>query len=124
MNELRNVACRFVCKNTALRVDPTVGGHLYNIVQEAVSNALKHGQARQIVLCLTQRKGQLILTVENDGIAFPGSLSDKPGMGLRTMNYRARLIGSNLEIKPGPTEGTVVRCTLPIPHRPLLPKAP
>jgi two-component system CheB/CheR fusion protein len=124
MNELRNVTCRFVCKSTALKVDPIVGGHIYNIVQEAVSNALKHGQARQVVLCLAHRKDNLIITVENDGLPFPKPFPDKQGMGLRTMNYRARLIGARLEIKPRPTEGTVVRCTLPIPQVPILPNDP
>ena len=86
---------------------------LYNIAQEALSNAVKHGKGTWIGLSLLKRNARLILRVENDGIAFPTSYQPSNRMGLRIMNYRAHTIGGTLEIRPCGESGTVVTCELP-----------
>ena len=86
---------------------------LYNIAQEALSNAVKHGKGTWIELSLVQQNGRLVLRVENDGIAFPTSYQPSNRMGLRIMNYRAHTIGGTLEVGPCGESGTVVTCELP-----------
>ena len=84
---------------------------LYRIVQEAVTNAVKHAQARTIAIRLARRKGVLEVRVSDDGVGLPNTTSSD-GMGLRIMRYRAASIGARLAIEPGASGGTVVTCTL------------
>jgi two-component system sensor kinase FixL len=54
------------------------------------------------------------LTIRNDGAPFSGAPSANTGMGLRIMNYRARVIGAAFEIRTAREGGTVVNCAVPI----------
>ncbi len=85
---------------------------LYRIAQEAVNNALKHGQASQITISLQHDEaGRVDLTVRDDGRGFPEDFQLALGMGLRVMNYRAGLIGGSLEILQRDGH-TTVTCTV------------
>ena len=93
--------------------DLLVATNLYRISQEAISNAIRHGQAERIVITLTDGQS-LILQVADDGIG----IEDKPvpdgesGIGLQTMTRRARTIGGSLDVRPSERGGTVVECRL------------
>lgn len=90
-----------------------IATELYRIAQEAVTNALKHAKAREIVIRLGAEAGTTTLTVADDGIGIPKqALDDRGGMGLRIMRYRAMSIGANLSIERGARAGTQVTCTL------------
>lgn len=84
---------------------------LYKIAQEAVSNAIKHGKARQVTIALAGNPQQLQMRISNDGLPFEVKEGARNRMGLRIMNYRANTIGAMLEIKPLDTGGTRVTCT-------------
>lgn len=93
--------------------DPSKANHLFRIAQEAVQNALKHSQAENIALELVDDGKALELTVTDDGVGvFMPSGASRSGMGLRTMEYRARAIGAELRLEPGRPRGTTVRCRL------------
>jgi signal transduction histidine kinase len=93
--------------------DPSKANHLFRIAQEAVQNALKHAKAENITLELVDDGKGLELKVEDDGVGvFLPSGASRSGMGLRTMEYRARAIGAELRIEPGRPRGTIVRCRL------------
>ena len=85
----------------------------YKITQEAVTNAIKHGKAKQVWINLTREPQQLVLTIRNSGLPFPSMIDQRKGMGLRIMNYRANTIGATLEVKPAKPKGTLVTCILP-----------
>jgi len=89
-----------------------VSTHLYRIAQEALSNALRHAKASQVVIRAVQTKERFTLSIEDDGMGFTPDQAPENGMGLQTMRYRARLIGARLEIAPGTPKGTIVRCAL------------
>jgi signal transduction histidine kinase len=92
---------------------PEVSMHLYRIAQEAVSNALKHVKAGDVNIGLRKVNGHVRLTVEDEGAGIAkAAIVSNTGMGLRTMRYRAGLIGAHLEITPGPNGGTVVSCEM------------
>jgi signal transduction histidine kinase len=93
-----------------------VGTHLYRIAQEAVTNAVRHGKARQISLRLTAESGRAFLTVENDGRDFPARLPQDRGMGLKVMNYRAEMIGGTLTVHRRQGGGTRVTCSCRLPQ--------
>jgi PAS domain S-box-containing protein len=92
--------------------------HLYRIAQEAVSNAIRHGEAGTIRIRLAESDSHLELIVEDDGTGIPDRHERPEGLGLHTMMYRARALGGSLAARRRPTGGTEVRCTIPIPPAP------
>jgi signal transduction histidine kinase len=91
--------------------DTVQATHIYRIAQEAVTNALRHGNARQVVIQLSQHQEEAVLTVENDGPVIQPTTTMFSGMGCRIMKYRASMIGGALQITPLPTGGCRVACT-------------
>lgn len=104
------VRCQF-CGLQIVTIDSTTATHLYRIAQEAVANALKHAAAQRIEISLVVENGHLVLRIVDDGIGVP-ALSENVGMGMRTMNYRASLIGATFSIEPVAAGGTLVTCKL------------
>ncbi|MHC4626487.1 MAG: GAF domain-containing protein [Planctomycetota bacterium] len=91
--------------------DAEVATHLYRITQEAITNAIKHGKAKNIRIELVCMANDAVLTVVNDGLAFPEELeATGTGMGLQIMNHRADIIGASLDVRKAPKEGTIVAC--------------
>ncbi len=109
---LFNVTCRFQSEHTILVHDNAVATHLYYIAQEAVSNAIKHGKAQDIVFGLMAAHDRITLTVMDDGIGFPEVLEKHTGMGLHIMNYRARMIDGSLTVQRNADRGTTVTCSV------------
>jgi signal transduction histidine kinase len=82
---------------------------LYRILQEACTNALKHGQPRRIAVKLTRDDGGRIeLSLSDDGKGFDAA-NAASGRGLSNMRYRAERIGAQLRIA---TSGTGTRISL------------
>lgn len=113
-SKLFNISCRFECPRPVLVGDNAVATHLYRIAQEAITNAVKHGQAKCVVVSLSDSVGQLRLRIWNDGAEFIAGASPKGGLGLRIMQYRAEMIGATLKIVSANGKGTTVACTLKI----------
>jgi len=98
------------------QLSPNVTLQLYKIAQEAMSNAIKHGKAKNICISLATNDGRLSLRIENDGVPFPTTYKPTNRMGLRIMNYRAHTMEGTLEIRPAEDSGTVVTCVVPFAH--------
>lgn len=110
---LFGIRCSFEQMGSVLLHDNSIATHLYRIAQEAVSNAVKHGKAAHVRMVLASGLGRVRLRIVDDGVGFPEQLDDdRPGMGVRIMQYRARVIGATLEITRGVDKGTVITCTL------------
>jgi signal transduction histidine kinase len=110
---LFDVTCEFQEVESAHVQDNTTATHLYRIAQEAVNNAVRHGEASRIRLLLAAGDDQLRLQVRDDGSGFDAdNTTEADGMGVHIMNYRARIIGGTLDIHSDPGEGTVVTCTV------------
>lgn len=86
---------------------------LYRIAQEAMSNARRHGRATRVTITLDIQPSGLRLQVRDNGTWLSPGITDSPGMGLRIMEYRAKLIGGHLSIEAGPHGGTVVTADCP-----------
>ncbi len=96
-------------------IEETPATHLYRIAQEASANAAKHAQAKNIVLTLTVSEDELSLRIEDDGKGIPPALLNNPtGMGLRLMQYRARIIGGELTVSTPSGGGTCITCHCPL----------
>ena len=106
------INCVLNCPTPVLLRDGAVATHLYRIAQEAVNNAIKHGEAKNITVVLGRGGDTITVSVRDDGVGFPDVLPAKKGMGLQTMRYRAALIGATLSVLRVQTGGTRVDCTL------------
>ena len=114
VEDLFHVGCRFECPRPILVTDVGVATHLYHIAQEAVNNAIKHGDPRQIVLTLARDGDTGSLTVEDDGTGIPEIAGSHAGLGLRIMSHRANMVGGSLDIRRRKPRGTVIRCRFPL----------
>jgi signal transduction histidine kinase len=90
----------------------------YRIVQEGLTNVMRHAQANQCAVSLAfepasrNNEGRLIVTIRDDGLGLPGNIS--PGVGLVSMRERATELGGVCEIEPALGGGTLVRAVLPV----------
>ena len=78
--QLFNISCRFDCEQPVLIEDNATATHLYRIAQEAIHNAIKHGQATHVSVALAH-SGEHTLTISDDGLGLPAELCSSKGMG-------------------------------------------
>src|SRR5262245_10673828 len=109
---LFHCSCKVSSHHAIDITDHAVAMHLYRIAQEAVNNAIQHGQAQQITITLSVRAWGMTLMVHDNGVGFPPVAAQRHGMGLRIMHHRARMIGASLEVQRGTHGGACVICTL------------
>jgi signal transduction histidine kinase len=101
--------------NTSLQsLSEEVSVNLYRVVQEALTNIVRHADAQQVTLQLSREDTRLILTIQDDGQGFvvPNvfqNLTQKGHFGLVGMQERVELIGGTLKVESVPGYGTNVR---------------
>jgi two-component system sensor histidine kinase UhpB len=101
------------------RLDPTRELVLYRVVQEALSNAVKHADARTVEVTFERRNGLAQATIGDNGRGFDPARMAVPtptgqGLGLLGMRERLGLVGGHLEIDTTPGSGTIVRAWVPL----------
>jgi signal transduction histidine kinase len=107
---LYGLACDVDARGSGPMLDEPSSGHLYRIAQEALTNAAKHGRAKRATVRLPQAPDPLLLEISDDGGGIDlDAARASDGLGLRLMEYRARVIGARLQVERGPDRGTVVR---------------
>jgi PAS domain S-box-containing protein len=111
--EASGISVTAACPDWVELPDHATAMELFYIAQEAVSNALRHGQPRNIRLTLLTEPDGLRLRIKDDGIGLPDGLAQSEGLGLRIMQHRAGRIGGVLQIGSSQGDGTVVTCILP-----------
>jgi signal transduction histidine kinase len=85
----------------------------YRIVQEALTNVVRHAHASTASVCVQHADGDLVVEVADDGIGFGDTPSH--GFGITGMRERAALVGGSVQISTGPTgRGTAVTARLPL----------
>jgi len=111
INALGGVRCQFHCPKAITLTDRLVAGHLYRIAQEAVNNAVKHAQARNVTIRLSRAADVLRLEIADDGA---GLVQNRPGLGLGVMQHRAKVIGGEFTIASKRGAGVRIECRLPL----------
>ncbi len=94
------------------RLDQKSELHVYRIIQELVSNALKHSGATEIIVQVTQHQKEMTVTVEDNGTGFETTKAPE-GMGLRNVMNRVGLLNANINIDTGRGKGTLVTIDIP-----------
>ena len=111
LRTLFSISCESHCDREVKIADNAVAVHLYRIAQEAATNAIKHGQAKNVLLSLAANGSHVFLTIKDDGKGFPASAKSK-GMGLRVMHHRARMIGATISVRQPKEGGITVTCSI------------
>jgi signal transduction histidine kinase len=91
-----------------------VGNIAYRILQEALTNVLRHSGARHAEVVMTYEPSVLTLSVTDDGAGPQRNEGRRAGYGITGMRERAEAIGGLLEAGPGSGGGFVVRAELPL----------
>lgn len=91
----------------------TIAGGLLMILQEAVGNAIRHGQAKHVKVNVAFGNGHLGMTVVDDGCGFD-TVEHARGLGLGSMDERAKALGGSFRIESSPDAGTKVTVEIPI----------
>ncbi|MGE5466008.1 MAG: PAS domain S-box protein [Ignavibacteria bacterium] len=96
--------------------DPGVAINLFRVVQEAISNAVRHGKATRVIIAMRRESSAMVLEVEDNGCGLQNGEAPpgKGGLGMHTMRYRAGLIGAQLHIGNGESGGVKVVIALPL----------
>lgn len=111
------ITCEFRYDNPVQLKDTKTAVQLFRIAQEAVSNAVKHSQAKRVDIHLARQSGNIVLTVRDNGVGIPDKAVKGTGMGLLTMNHRAQMMGGTLTVSPRPAGGTQVTCSVLAPAK-------
>lgn len=114
IEQFANVRCSLEVPTGPVALDTFQALNLFRITQEALNNAIKHGDAKSIVVELTHVPTGLRLRVSDRGRGLSQESTGGAGAGLRIMRHRAELIGAALDIRTGDGFGCVVECHLPI----------
>jgi signal transduction histidine kinase len=97
------------------RLPPAIEITLYRIVQEAVANAARHGNATDASVVIERAHDRVRLVVEDTGAGFDLEKAQRSGgLGLRGMRERAELLGGSLSIETAPGKGTSIRVEVPL----------
>ncbi len=112
--DIYNVKCRFTCECEHAVADPLVVINLFRVAQEAVNNAIKHGSPANITIKLLSSPTRINLEVSDDGSGISQASNAKAGLGLRSMQYRASLLGGTSQVIALPNGGTSVTVALPV----------
>jgi signal transduction histidine kinase len=96
------------------RLEPEVATAVYRLVQEALTNVVKHADADRVIVEIVEQGTKLSVTVQDDGSGFDPKQRKNGGFGLIGMNERVELVGGRLEIDSRPGGGTTVRAWLPV----------
>jgi signal transduction histidine kinase len=108
------IAVRFESGLGAERLPAEVETALYRIVQESLTNIVKHAHARTISIALTRKPGAVAVVVEDDGQGFDPTDVRDGGYGLEGMRERVGLLDGRLQVESGEGAGTTLVAEVPV----------
>ena len=120
LTEGRDIVCNVDVSGEPVHLTHDAQGTLFRVAQEALTNALKHAEARTIDLRLRYQGDRVELTVQDDGRGFSPGEAQGPRerhFGIVGMQERARRLGAQLVIDSRPSGGTQVKLALPLATR-------
>jgi signal transduction histidine kinase len=111
-----NIAVDFENSGPLASIPSEVATCLYRVTQESLQNTAKHSGARNVSVRLGFKKGAIVLTIQDDGAGFdPEAVKGHGGIGLISMEERARLVKGKLTITAELGHGTQVSIEAPLP---------
>jgi signal transduction histidine kinase len=97
------------------RLPDQVASHAYRIIQEALTNVIRHSKATRVEVNVRHLGTSMLLGVEDNGVGFtPQTLSGLRSLGLVGMRERAMACGGSLTVRGRPGEGTAIVVVIPL----------
>ena len=97
------------------RLSPEVEITLYRVVQEALTNVVKHSGAKHVSIVISNREGRVAATIDDDGRGFESAEVREDALGLLGMRERLALVGGTLEVESSAGSGTTIAAQVPAP---------
>ncbi len=111
---MQKVPMKIVMKLEDMKIDKGVEDQLFRILQESISNILRHSKANIVEVYLVKREGMIILIVLDDGVGFDVEASKVGSYGLQNMHERALEVGGMLKIVSVINKGTRLEVKVPV----------
>jgi signal transduction histidine kinase len=94
-------------------LSPPVEHAILRVVQEALSNAIRHGRPQTIDVTVATAADRITIIIRDDGVGFDlGQVADRHSMGLQMMRERVEELGGAIQVESAPSQGTRVRVTM------------
>jgi signal transduction histidine kinase len=87
---------------------------LYRIVQESLTNVVKHARAGRVSIVIRRKENAVSVVLEDDGVGFDPTTAREDGLGLVGMRERLALLGGRLDIESRPGAGTTFVAEVPL----------
>ena len=118
--EISGIPCKFYAAESGLykKLTPIQKLHIFRIVQESLTNAIKHSGASELSIIVREENGRLIFLISDDGNGFTekdkkeDSFENSTHLGLKGMKSRAEILKAELVINSNNESGTQVRLTV------------
>jgi signal transduction histidine kinase len=88
---------------------------LYRVIQEALTNIVKHANAGRVSILLQRKSGGVVAVVEDDGVGFDPAATRADALGLAGMRERVALVGGRLQVESASGAGTTLVAEVPVP---------
>jgi signal transduction histidine kinase len=95
------------------RLLPEAETTLYRVIQEALTNVVKHAGASRVSILLQRKQGAVVAVVEDDGSGFDPDATREDALGLAGMRERLALVGGKLQVESSPGRGTTIAAEVP-----------
>ncbi len=113
--ELSGIKIHFEAKGDFDNLDKKIQTYIYRLTQEALSNIVKHAEAKEVWVNLNRKAGSLSLTIRDDGKGFSPEIAGKEGgNGIHNMRERVSLLNGRIEISSASGKGTTISVNVPI----------
>ncbi|EKD42031.1 MAG: Integral membrane sensor signal transduction histidine kinase [uncultured bacterium] len=102
------IICQFYCPKL-IEINDAMATHLYRIAQEGITNAVKHGKAKNIEVSFIQKEGKITFMVKDNGQGITAHPDSECGIGLNIMKYRAHLMDATFHVEPNVPHGVILK---------------
>jgi PAS domain S-box-containing protein len=109
-----SVTIRLNVQLSEVMLSPELEINIYRIVQEGLTNILRHSQAQQAEIALATSHNRLILTINDDGVGFDALALSTKSLGFLSMRERVTVHGGQFEVLSSKGQGTTLRATFPL----------
>ena len=115
-SEKTGLQCELHVSDTDIHLDDKHATALFRIVQESLTNIVKHAQADKVMVTLKRKDGRYLLEVQDNGLGFDPSIRKEKSFGLLSIRERALMLGGDLDISSAPGRATAIKVHFPIPE--------
>jgi PAS domain S-box-containing protein len=114
ISDQHGLTLEFEAVGLAQRLPPDMEASLHRIVQEALTNVVRHAEATRVDVLLEQQGDKLVVLVEDNGVGFdPATVYEKGRLGVFGMRERTEMLGGTLTVESAPGAGTTLLLEIP-----------